>query len=119
METINPEETRIQIRELNDKVQGLEQERLKDENRFSNLETKLRERDTIEEALLHGERITGTTHASAGTASEHTHTLGQEPIIVFITPGSNGIIYLTAKDSSKITVKGSANSLDFVAYLLI
>jgi len=112
-------ELRNRVEELDKKVSKFEETGISLNSRIGNNETRLRERDTIEEALLHGERITGTTNASAGTISEHTHTLNRTPTMVFITSKGNGVVYLTAKDSDKITVKSSANSIDFVAYLLI
>lgn len=113
-----------QVDQLQREVQELKRESVVEqdigiEQRLATLETRLIERYRVGTSLLNGERITGTTHASAGTASTHSHTLNRKPTMVFITSEGNGVVYKTAKSNSDITVKGSANSLAFVAYLLI
>lgn len=113
------DEAKERIDRISELAEELEKKEKEIRERIETAETRLRERDTIEESLLRGERITGTTDGTAGTASTHSHTLDREPTIVFITPKSDGTVYLTAKSNSDITVKGSASSLDFVAYLLI
>jgi len=82
--------------------------------------TKLSERDKIEESYILGRKITGTTHASAGTETTHPHYLGRIPSYIFITPTSDGIIYKSkSPDKTNIYVKGSAISLTFDAYVLL
>lgn len=87
---------------------------------IESMETKLRERDKIEEAYMLGRKITGTTHASAGTETTHPHYMGRIPSYVYITPTSNGTIYLSkASDKTNIYVKSSASSSTFDAYILL
>lgn len=84
------------------------------------INTQLKERDKIEEAFILGRKITGTTSGTAGTQTTHPHYLGRSPKFVFITPTSNGVVYLSASaDKTNIYVKGSAASLTFDAYVLI
>jgi hypothetical protein len=62
-------------------------------------------------------KISGTTHATAGTQTTHGHGQGT-PKAVVIVPKSNGVVYLSAEpDSTNIYVKGSASSLNFDAIL--
>ena len=103
----------IEQKEINDKLN-------RDFEVLRETETKLRERDKIEEAYMLGRKITGTTHASAGTETTHLHYMGRIPGYVYITPTSNGIIYLSkASDKTSIYVKGSASNLTFDAYILL
>ena len=113
------EELNMKLREITSDLENSETEKQDLISRIDILETRMKERDSISEALLQGERITGTTDATPETETTHTHTLGKIPTIVFITNKSNGVVYLTDKNSASIKVEGSAASLDFVAYLLI
>ncbi|MHA1303377.1 MAG: hypothetical protein ACTSPI_06725 [Candidatus Heimdallarchaeaceae archaeon] len=113
------EQLKMEIGDLRDKISRLEEEDNKINQRININDTRLRERDTINSTLLQAVRIIGTTDASAGIESTHTHNLGRMPTMVFITPKSNGTVYLTSKSSADIKVKGSDSSLDFVAYLLM
>jgi len=89
------------------------------EQQIAILETRIKERATIEDNYIFSKIITGTTSASAGTETTHTHTLNREPSFVFITSQSNGVVYLTSKSKDDIKVKGSASSLNFTTYLLV
>ena len=87
--------------------------------RLDRLETTGRARDPLSHSYIFSKIITGTTSASAGTETTHTHTLNRDPSFVFITSQSNGVVYLTSKSKDDIKVKGSASSLNFTAYLLV
>jgi predicted RNase H-like nuclease (RuvC/YqgF family) len=122
---MNYEETTQQIEELRRLITRLErdfgesQERISDLQRhLTTAETRLKERASVADVYMFSRIITGTTDGSVGTATTHSHSLGRTPSFVFLTPESNGVVYLTDKDKDKITVKGSASSLDFTAYLL-
>jgi len=100
------------------RIKPIEEENSRTQQRLSDAEIRLKERDTITNGYIFSKIITGTTSASAGTETTHTHTLKRDPSFVFITSKSNGVVYLTDKDKDNIKVKGSASSLDFTAYLL-
>lgn len=88
--------------------------------RLKEIETRLRERDKIQLNYLLGKKITGTTHASAGTQSTHPHYLGKTPNMVFITSKGDGVVYISASaDDTNIYLKGSQNSINFDAFCIL
>jgi len=90
------------------------------QTQIKTLQDRYNERDRIDITLLNGRKITGTTHASAGTETTHPHYLPKRPSFVFITEKGNGIVYLSKDyDSNNIYLKGSASNLDFEAFCII
>jgi len=64
--------------------------------------------------------VIGTTDATSGTESTHPHLMTRIPQAIWILPTSNGVIYQSkAPDETNIYLKGSANSLTFIAICLI
>ena len=114
------EKLKIDLSSINNKLNEAERYIEQNKPKIDTIETRLMERDKIEEEYLLGKKISGTTSASAGTQTSHPHYLGRTPSFVFITPKSNGTIYVSATaDKTNIYVKGSDPSLDFDAYVLI
>ena len=69
--------------------------------------------------------VTGTTSATPGTRTSHAHGMNYTPTIVIVVPaGVNGdtadaaSVPLVSVDATNITVKGSAASVNFTAYLM-
>lgn len=112
---------------LRDDMQALEKELAREKDKVLKLEedsritkTRLRERDMIEEEYIRGVIVTGTTSGSVGTQTTHSHNLGRKPKFTFITPKSNGTVYVSSDaDATNIYIKGSDASLDFEAYCLL
>jgi hypothetical protein len=65
-------------------------------------------------------RITGTSHAVAGTQTTHAHGLGRTPIQVLIEPvAATDTVYTSAaSDATNISVKSLGTAVAFVAWVL-
>ena len=123
--TVDTKELDARLQELDKQLKewrgGTEADKVKLENiitRLRDIDTRLRERAVISNDYMFSKIITGTTSASAGTETTHTHIMKRNPSFVFITSQSNGVVYLTSKSTADIKVKGSVSSLNFTAYLL-
>lgn len=119
-----------QVNKLNDKLSVVESklEELKNiskqqleplRNDFTALQRASDERFRIDSKLMVCKIITGTTNASAGTESTHSHMLGRTPNIVLVLPDANATIYKSkAPDATNFYLKSSANSTSFTAFIL-
>jgi hypothetical protein len=65
------------------------------------------------------EKITGTTHATPGTTTQHAHSLGVTPDGVLVLAKVQGSVSCTAYGAANITVVGSAASMAFEAWVFV
>lgn len=86
--------------------------------------------DTLKEAKLNGAVITGTTAATIGQLSTHTHGLAATPSFVLITNADATAVKRTASitlagfnhagiDETAFMVKCNIASVKFIAYALL
>lgn len=64
-------------------------------------------------------KISGTSHATAGTQTTHAHGEPKIPFFVLIVSKGNGVVYISAAaDATNFYVKGSASAIAFDALLV-